>query len=104
MQVTDRDIRLKNTSVVKTFPLNWQPAREGKIFVGSNVTKSYIIIDSYWLPIIDLLLQGLNLDEIVHNLSEIDPHNFHNENASSKVKIMIIELAQNKLIEKIITK
>lgn len=95
------NIILKNDSQVESFFLTSQNARPGKIYVGSKETNSYIIIDAYWSPLIELLRKTLSVTELAEELSKIDPENFVVEEASSKVKIMLMLFIENRLIHQI---
>ena len=89
--VQQKNIKLKDNSKVKTFKLVWQPARQGKIFIGSKETNSYIVVDSYWRHFTKLINKNFPLNEIAKKLSM----------SNTKAKLMVIALIQNKLVHKI---
>lgn len=97
----NQEVRLRSGSKVQAFLLNCQPARAGKIFIGSRETNSYIIVDACWQPIVKLLSEERSVLEIANKLSQIDPRSFCKEDALDKTKILIMGLAKHKMIKKI---
>ncbi len=96
-----QEVRLKSNSKIQAFLLNSQPARAGKIFIGSRETNSYVIVDACWKPIVELLLSEMPVSEIAKKLSQIDPESFCEEDVLDKTKIIIMGLAKHKMIKKI---
>jgi hypothetical protein len=83
-------IRIENDGKITFFPLVIQPAREGKIFLGSKVTSSFVIVDNKWKKLKNL--QGeVSVSKISHEIgTSID-----------EVKIFLLLIAPHKLIKAI---
>ncbi|HSX48935.1 MAG TPA: hypothetical protein VLE44_01615 [Candidatus Saccharimonadales bacterium] len=95
-------IEIKDSSVIKTFLLTVQPARPGKIFLGSKQTGRYLLVDEHWRSLVKLLHESeTTVDDLAKKLIETDPTNFHPEKTLTQLKIMLLHMSQNRLVAKI---
>lgn len=84
-------IKIEGDTLIEAFPLTHRPARKSKIFIGSKATQSFLITDSYWKPIVDILKKPQKVSTIVNKLDV----------SETKVKLFILFLIKYKLIFKI---
>lgn len=88
-----KDIKLKDSSKITSFKLVSQPANDGKIFLGSLATDFFIVADSYWEPLVEIMKKGeVSIAKIAKMMGE---------EGTTKIKLMVLSLAQAKLIHKI---
>lgn len=85
-------IKIENDTLIEAFPLTHRPAREGKVFIGSKATESFLIADSYWKPIVDILKKPQRVSTIINKLGSVD---------ETKVKLFLLFLVKYRLIFKI---
>ncbi len=91
-------IRLTNTSFIRFLSLVYQPAGATKIYLGNEQTQRFVVVDSYWKPITELLTRPMKVYEIATLMSAQNPKDFPRDKAISKVKLLILLLTQHHLV------
>lgn len=87
------DIKLDESSKITAFKLMSQPASNGKIFLGSIESNVFIVVDSSWSKLTEIFKNSeITVEHVAKMLDEKNV---------TKVKLMILSMAQAKLIRKI---
>ena len=96
-----QQIELKTDSQVQGFHLMFQPAGNGKLYVGSKRTGGFVLVKKYWEPIIVLLREPITVHDLARKLTRIDPKNFPADKSLSLTKLMLMKFVEHSLIENI---
>lgn len=98
---TEINIKIKNNSIIEALPLVTQRARDGKIYIGNKATKSFLVIDSYWTPLVDILKTPQTVEEIARKLKRIDDECFSEDEVMAKIKILLLFFSKYHLLHRI---
>ena len=79
----------------------FQPAGNGKLYVGSKRTGGFVLVKKYWEPIIVLLREPITVHDLARKLTRIDPKNFPADKSLSLTKLMLMKFVEHSLIENI---
>lgn len=95
------NIALTDASIIEAYPLVAQPSSETKIYLGTQSTDSFLLVDYHWKPLAEILKTPKSIENIIKALKKADPDFFSSQNADFKTKILLLLLVQHNLIKRV---
>lgn len=96
MKKKTRDIKLSEASLIEVLPLVTQRAEHKKIFLGNKESGHFLMVSSYWKPLVKILKKPIRVKDILRKLRRRNK-----KITSTNLRILLLFLAQFGLIKKI---